>query len=138
MKRITLKGHSASKGIAEGEALVTEDMIGFSNDVDVMTGIIHEPTFGAKGECVAGKVLVFPMTRGSTGGPYGLYMLWKAGNAPKAIVNVEADGIGVAGAVISHTPMVYRLDQNPMEVIETGDYVEVDGNQGIVVVTKKG
>ena len=35
------------------------------------------------------------------------------------------------------TGMVYGLDQNPMEVIETGDYVQVDGNRGMVVVTKK-
>ncbi len=138
MKRLTLKGHGAAKGVAEGEALVTEDMLCFISDVDIMTGTINIPTSKFRGQSVAGKILVFPGGRGSTGGPYGLYMLSRAGRIPKAIVNVIADPIIVTGAVISHIPMVYQLDQNPIEVIETGDHVRVDGNQGIVVVTKKG
>ena len=103
-----------------------------------MTGAINEPTSKIRGQSIAGKILVFPLGRGSTGGPYGLYMLRKAGKNPKAIVNVRADPTAVAGAVISHIPMVYQLDQNPMEIIETGDHVQVNGNQGTVVVTKKG
>ena len=42
-----------------------------------------------------------------------------------------------SGAIISRTPMVYKLDKDPMEVIETGDHVRVVGDQGIVVVTKR-
>ena len=33
--------------------------------------------------------------------------------------------------------VVDRLDQDPIEVIETGDWVKVDGDRGIVEVTKK-
>jgi hypothetical protein len=32
---------------------------------------------------------------------------------------------------------VDRLDQNPLEVIATGDYVKIDGDQGIAEVIKK-
>ena len=138
MERIVLKGRSASKGMAEGEALVVDDPICFCSDLDVMTGVINEPTSKARGQSVAGKIMVFPMGRGSSGGPYGLYMLKKAGNFPSAIINVEADLVAVSGAILSGIPMVYRLDQDPMKVIRTGDHVEVDGNRGIVVVTKKG
>ncbi|MFC2032664.1 aconitase X swivel domain-containing protein [Chloroflexota bacterium] len=138
MREITLRGRSAAKGMAEGEALVSPDMICFLSDIDNKTGVISEPTFKLKGQSIVGKILVFPTGRGSTGDPYGTYMLGKAGMLPKAIVNVEANPTTVSGAVISNIPMVYHLDRNPLEVIETGDYVKVDGNQGVVVVTKRG
>jgi hypothetical protein len=33
--------------------------------------------------------------------------------------------------------MVHRLDKNPLEVISTGDQVKIDGEKGIVEITKK-
>jgi len=33
--------------------------------------------------------------------------------------------------------MVDRLDKNPLEIIETGDYVKVDGDAGTVEVIKR-
>lgn len=41
------------------------------------------------------------------------------------------------GAVVTHCPAVTDLDQDPLEVIATGDWVRVDGDNGIVEVTKK-
>ncbi|MFC1990813.1 aconitase X swivel domain-containing protein [Chloroflexota bacterium] len=137
MGSITLKAKGAIEGIAEGEALVSPGMICFCFDVDIGSGIIHDPRSSVMGQSLAGKILVFPMSRGSTASPYGLYLLYRAGRAPKAIISVESDPMSVTGAIISHIPMVYNLDQNPIDVIETGDYVQVDGNKGEVVVTKK-
>lgn len=137
MREIRLRGRSAVKGVAEGEALVSPDMICFLSDIDNKTGIISEPTFKLRGQSVVGKILVFPMGRGSTGDPYGIYILGRQGKLPKGIVNVEANPTTVSGAVISKIPMVYHLDKNPLDVIETGDYVTVDGDQGVVIVTKK-
>ncbi|MGB2877483.1 MAG: DUF126 domain-containing protein, partial [Dehalococcoidales bacterium] len=74
----------------------------------------------------------------STADPYGFYMLKKAGKAPKAVINVDANPTTVAGAIISNTPMVYKLDKNPLDIIETGDHVLVDGDKGTVIITKKG
>jgi predicted aconitase with swiveling domain len=42
------------------------------------------------------------------------------------------------GAVVTRAPAVTDLDRDPLEVIETGDWVRVDGDNGIVEVTKKG
>jgi len=64
-------------------------------------------------------------------------MLKKAGKASKAVINVDANPTTVAGAIISHTPMVYKLDKNPFDVIETGDHVLVDSSEGVVIVTKR-
>jgi len=41
------------------------------------------------------------------------------------------------GAVVMHAPEVTDLDQDPLEVIATGDWVKVDGDNGIVEITKK-
>jgi len=32
---------------------------------------------------------------------------------------------------------VHKLDRNPLDIIETGDHVSVDGKNGIVVVAKR-
>jgi len=138
MESFTLKGRGASKGVAEGEALLTHDAISFLSDINITEGIITSPQSRCKGQSVSGKILIFPTDRGSTADPYGFYMLKKAGKAPKAVINVDANPTTVAGAIISNTPMVYKLDRNPLDVIETGDHVLVDGNKGIVIITKKG
>ena len=41
------------------------------------------------------------------------------------------------GAVVMHAPEVTDLDQDPLEVLATGDCVKMDGNNGIVEITKK-
>ncbi len=33
---------------------------------------------------------------------------------------------------------VNRLDKNPLDIIETGDHVLVDGNKGIIITKKRG
>ena len=42
----------------------------------------------------------------------------------------------VVSSIIGKTPFVYNLDRNPLELINTGDHVKVDGTEGIVEVTK--
>ncbi|MGB2815139.1 MAG: DUF126 domain-containing protein [Dehalococcoidales bacterium] len=138
MERFTLKGRGASKGVAEGEALLTHDAISFLSDISITEGIITSPQSKYKGQSVSDKILIFPTGRGSTADPYGFYMLKKAGKAPKAVINVDANPTTVAGAIISNTPMVYKLDKNPLDIIETGDHVLVDGDKGTVIITKKG
>ena len=40
-------------------------------------------------------------------------------------------------SIVLDLPTVDGLDKNPLEVIETGDWVKVDAEKGIVEVTKK-
>jgi hypothetical protein len=39
--------------------------------------------------------------------------------------------------VVTHAPSVTELDRDPLQVIATGDWVKVDGDRGIVEVTKR-
>jgi predicted aconitase with swiveling domain len=40
------------------------------------------------------------------------------------------------GAVVMRVPSVTDLDRDPLSVIETGDWVRVDGDAGIVEIRK--
>jgi predicted aconitase with swiveling domain len=59
------------------------------------------------------------------------------GVKPKAMIfNTMTTKIAL-GAVVTHSPTVTELDQDPLQVIETGDWVKVDADNGIVEITKK-
>ena len=136
MKETILKGHG-TRGVAEGEALVVHDMISFMGGVHLAKGIILEKKLDARGKEVTDKILVFPTGKGTTTDPYALYLLMKGGKAPKAIINTEANPVTAAGAIMCNIPIIHRLDRNPLEAIETGDQVRVDGDKGTVTVTKR-
>lgn len=134
MREIILKGHRVAKGRAQGEALVSHEAISFLGGVDSETGLIIEKNHELEGVSVTGKILVFPVGKGSTLGSYRLYEMVRCKTQPKGIINVRADPVITVGAIISNIPMVDDLDGNPMKLIKTGDYVQLDADQGIVKI----
>ncbi len=126
MSRRTFTGRVIKAGAAEGEALVSEEPIGFLGGVDGETGVVTERGHPLEGQCVAGKVLVFPTGKGSTVGSYVLYQLAANRIAPAAILNAESEPIVAVGAIIAEIPMIDRI---PVEEICTGDRVRVEGNR---------
>ena len=126
-----LNGRKISTGRATGEALVTSLGISFFGGVDPETGCVVEKGHELEGQSIAGRVLVFPTGKGSTVGSYTLYRLKKAGLAPAAIINAESETITAVGCIISEIPCV---DQIPLEQLETGMRLRVDGESGSVEV----
>ena len=59
------------------------------------------------------------------------------GTNPIAFLYRKGDDLTVFAAMNMKVPTVTDFDQDPTEVIETGDHVLVDGDRGIVEVTKK-
>jgi hypothetical protein len=133
---IILKGHKVAKGRSLGEALVTHDPICFMGGVNTQTGVVIEKNHQLEGASITGKILVFPFEKGSAGGSFQLYEMVRCKTQPAGIINLRADNVIALGAIISDIPMVDKLDANPIELIETGDYVELDADHGIVRVTK--
>ena len=84
-----MKGRMINPGRAEAEAIVSREPIGFYGVIDARTGIVIEHGHELEGQCVTGKVLVFPCGKGSTVGSYVIYGLKKNGVGPAAIVNSE-------------------------------------------------
>lgn len=120
---VELTGRVIKAGWAEGEALVSPEPMGFFGGVDPQTGVVLELGHALQGQCVAGRVLVFPTGKGSTVGSYILYRLKKNGVAPAAMVNAESEPIVAVGAIISEIPM---LDRVAIDQIATGDRVLLD------------
>ena len=116
-------------GIAQGEAIVTSQAISFFGGIDPDTGVVVERGHQLEGQCVAGKVLVFPTGKGSTVGSYTLYRLKNNGHAPLAILNAECETITAVGCIIAEIPCV---DQLPIRDILSGSLVSIDG--GVVII----
>ena len=58
-------------------------------------------------------------------------------DAPKAqLFNKMTTKIAL-GAVVTRVPAMTDFDRDPLEVIETGDWVKVDADKGVVEVTKR-
>ena len=68
----------------------------------------------------------------------GFYQLWIKHNLPAAIIVKDVEPVIVSSAVVVGSTMVDRLEQDPYEVIEDGDYVEVDADKQEVRVWKGG
>lgn len=143
-KKITLKGHKGIGGVAEGEALVSKNALSYIFDV----GGIWEKPMSAKvtnriempdwyGQDLANKVLVFPTGRGGIFSTAMLMGLVKKGLGPKAMINIKTHPVFAYASIVMNIPTVDGLNKNPLEVIETGDWVKVDAEKGIVEVTKK-
>jgi len=135
--KIVLRGRKVIGGVAEGEAVVTKEPVSFLGGVNPDKGTLVERGHEAEGQCITGKIFIFPHGKGSTAGPYIIYAMAKRKTAPVAMINVEAEPIIAVGAAMGNIPLVDRLDKNPLEVIETGDHVRIDGDQGVVEITKK-
>lgn len=134
MKTFEIKGRKIVEGLAEGEALVTKEAISFMGSIDPKTGYVIEKGHEIEGQCLKGKILVFPSSKGSTGGSYMLYDVVKNGVGPKGIINIEAESIVVIGAIVAELPMIDQID---ISQIETGDYIYLDATNGTAKVCKK-
>jgi hypothetical protein len=135
-QKVVLKGRKVIGGTAEGEALVTKrPLMGWGN-VNVRGGFTVERNHPLFEVPFKGKVLVFSEPRGS-GGFVGYGRTRGFGTHPAAFIYRKGNNLTVFAAMCMKVPTVTDFDQDPTEVIETGDYVRVDGDKGIVEVFKK-
>lgn len=130
-------------GRVVGEVLLSSQPFSFWGGYDPIKGIVTDVRHEWKGLRIAGKVLVFPRLRGSTGGAGIFLESVRRGNAPSAMVVLEAETILVAGPMLSRIfyrktiPVIDRPDLNPIEVLSTGDIVEVDGDKGLILIKQE-
>jgi predicted aconitase with swiveling domain len=137
MLELILKGHKVAKGRAEGEALVSHEPISFMGGINPETGVITEKNHELENISISGKIFVFPLEKGSAAGSFILYEMARYGKEPMGIINLRADPVVAVGAIISNIPMVDRLDGDPIELIKTGDHVDLDADRGVVMVRSK-
>jgi uncharacterized protein len=137
MSKIVIRGRKVVGGVAEGEAITTKDTISGWGGIDSNTGTIIERRHELVGKSFKDKVLVFPGAKGSSGYSHFFHLARVAGAAPKAMLfNIMTTKVAL-GCVVTRVPAMTDFDQDPLAVIETGDWVKVDADRGIVEVTKK-
>jgi hypothetical protein len=133
----TLRGRRVVGGVAEGEALVTHERISGWGGVDPRTGTVVETRHALRGQSFAGRVLVFPGAKGSSGWSAQFHLARVLGTAPAAWLFNEMTTKVALGTVVTHAPAMTGFDQDPLQIIRTGDWVRVDADAGIVTVTRR-
>jgi predicted aconitase with swiveling domain len=132
---IIIQGTGYAPGRAEGEALVGRTRISFWGGFDPKTGtIVQEGPLQNKN--VAGKILIFVSTKGSSGTSGMISLAQLGNNHPLAFINTEVDCLASLACSVCNIPMVADLDQDPFHVIKDGDYVRIDGDTGVIEVFK--
>ncbi len=133
MKKIRIYGRKEFGGCVEAEALVSpKPLEGFAN-CNPERGCTTERNHPLFKVSYTGKVLVYPSPRGSGG-----FLTYGAGPMkPAAFVHTETCPLSVACAMVAHVPSMTDFETDPMEVIETGDTVLVNADEGYIEITKK-
>ncbi|WP_372995206.1 aconitase X swivel domain-containing protein [Lutispora sp.] len=139
MKKIILKGRPTHGGVAEGKAVVCPDSIaGNSGAVGDLDGVIHENSSSNKGVSIKDTILVLPCGKGSTGFSAHFKSAKLMGICPAGWVIKKMDSrLGVAVASLDVPAVSDFEEDDPMEVIRTGDWVKIDGSTGIVEITRE-
>ncbi len=133
---IVIHGRCVVPGRAEGLAMVSRDRISGWGGIDSRTGTIVETRHELRGQSFAGKVLLFPGAKGSSGWSAAFHTARLMGAAPAAMLFVEMTTKVALGAVVTRAPAMTDFDRDPFDCIETGDHVTVDADRGVVEIRK--
>jgi predicted aconitase with swiveling domain len=132
MNTIRIYGRTEYPGKITAEALVSPAPLeGFTN-VDSARGYTTERNHPIFKVCYTDKILVYPSPRGSGG-----FMGYATGAKPAAFLHTEGCPLSVAAAAAARIPSMTDFDVDPCVVIETGDTVFVNADEGYVEIVKK-
>ena len=137
MEEITIKCKKILGGVASGEAMVSHTPISVNSEIDEINGQIKPKGHELEGMSVAGKILVYPESKGSSFAGLVLKSLAHFKCQPKAIVMVkQPDHTTIQGVIMADIPTVCLPEKNPLELIRTGDFVQVNATDGVITVKK--
>ena len=88
-------------GAAAGAPLRLDEPLSFWGGLDPATGTIIDRWHPQRSANVAGRVLMMPAGRGSSGGSAALAEALRLGAGPAAILLLERDAIVVVGALVA-------------------------------------
>lgn len=134
---ITIKGRKVVGGKTEGEALVTRETISGWGGIREKDGTVIERRHELVGQSFAGKILLFPGAKGSSGWSAYFHMTRLNGVSPLAMLFTRMTTKMALGAVVTRVPAMTDFDRDPFEVIQTGDWVSVDADAGVITIKKQ-
>ncbi|WP_233545046.1 aconitase X swivel domain-containing protein [Pseudooceanicola sediminis] len=131
---LILTGRKVVGGYAEGEALVTTQTISGWGGINERDGSIIERRHELVGQSFAGKILIFPGAKGSSGWSAFFHMTRLNDVAPAAMLFTRMTTKIALGAVVTRVPAMTAFDADIYQTIKTGDHVVVDADAGTVTV----
>jgi predicted aconitase with swiveling domain len=127
----TVKARGMVRGRVQGEALVCRRAFSFLGDVDMDSGAIIAHGHEHEGASIAGRVMVYPETKGSSGGCVVLTTLARQGRQPAAIIlEKPADTNMVEGAILAGVALLCEPDEPLIDTVRNGTMITVDGSAG--------
>jgi predicted aconitase with swiveling domain len=126
-----IAGRAVADGVAEGEALVTNEPLSFWGGFDYQTGTIidrHHPLVGVH---AAGRVLAVPFSKGSSTTTAVLLEAVRARTAPAAIVTTGTDAFFALASIVAQTMYgrsfpVIALDPADFASLRTGERLRIE------------
>ena len=117
-------------GKCSGDTLVLEEALSFWGGLDPKSGDIVDEHHPQQGECVAGKILIMPGTRGSTSSPGALADALQRGMGPAAVILPEPDITILVAVMIARELHNTEL---PVVVIGRDDYRCLESGQRLTI-----
>ncbi len=117
-------------GECRAETLVLEEPLSFWGGLDPKSGRIVDEHHPQCGECVAGRILVMPGTRGSTSSPGALVDALQLGNGPAAVILPQPDVTILVAAMIAGELYDTEL---PVLVVDGDDYRRLRSGQQLAI-----
>jgi predicted aconitase with swiveling domain len=136
---LKLKGCGVIPGRSEGEILATDHPISFWGDVDPHSARVNNRRHPLFGKSIAGRVLVFPVGKGSSTGSLMMLELIRIGKAPAAIINIRTEPILATGPIVAKhfygkSIPILSLDPQSFEQLKTGQHATIDTGEGYVII----
>ena len=114
------------------EALVSKKPMSFLEMTNYDTGVITDENHDLCGQSFAGKILIYPFGKGSSGDCMRIWRSVAKGVGPVAIINHTPDPIHVEGARLANIGVLFGCDENPCEFFKTGEKLHI--KDGLITV----
>jgi predicted aconitase with swiveling domain len=135
---IHLKCHKGIGPKVQGEALVADDEFSARYDLDRLKGTFSRPDHKLVGQSYVDKILVLNTCKGGVASAWMLHDMKARGMAPKAMLFNTANPILAQGAALADMALCDRFEEGDVtKLINTGDDLIVDPDQGVVTITRK-
>lgn len=135
---ITLKCHKGIGPRIEGTALVAQDNFSARYDLDRKLGVFSRPQHKLVGQSYVDQILVMNTAKGGVASAWMLHEMKVRGMAPLAILFNAANTILAQGAALADMAMCDRFEDGDVTtLIQTGDQLIVDPEQGLVTILNR-
>ena len=127
----TISARSILGGTAEGSVVATDEALSFWGGVDPATGCVIDIHHPLHGQCLTGKVLMMPSSRGSCTGSGVLLDLALSGRAPAALIFCEAEDVLtlcslIAAEMFGRTLPIIRLAPDAFERFSKAIHIAIN------------